>query len=180
MKLKIVIVDLEIPPRVKRWILRIGAPLAVLLTGGALANASLPVTFTAGQTLTAANLMNDLNSLDGRITALQQGSGTLLPVEGGVPLHLYTGPFTMNNAGATWSATNPGTLSWGYGLIPAGVTIIGMEINSGLMDGCEIDLYVDTVHASQSPRILGTIVGFSNNKCADVGTLAGTYSYLAP
>ena len=39
MKVKLVIVDLEIPPRIKRWGLRIGIPLAVLFGGGYRASA---------------------------------------------------------------------------------------------------------------------------------------------
>jgi hypothetical protein len=68
MKLKVVIVDLEIPPHVKRWALRIGIPLAVLLGGSAIAYAAGLVTWTDGQTLKAADLNANFSNLQGQIT----------------------------------------------------------------------------------------------------------------
>jgi hypothetical protein len=56
MKLKIVIVDLEVPPGAKKWALRLGIPAAVLLGGGAVAYAAGLVTWSDGQTLSAADL----------------------------------------------------------------------------------------------------------------------------
>jgi hypothetical protein len=74
MKLKIVIVDFEIPPRVKRWALYIGIPAALLLGGGAIAYATgtLP-TFTTNETLQAS----DLNTLSSAIAALQTSVAAL-------------------------------------------------------------------------------------------------------
>jgi hypothetical protein len=71
MKLKIVIVDLEIPPRVKRWGIRIGIPAVLLVGAGAVAVASVPTVWTGGQVLTAAALNANFTALDARITALE-------------------------------------------------------------------------------------------------------------
>jgi hypothetical protein len=68
MRLKIVIVDFEIPPRVKRWVLRVGIPAVVLVGGTAVAYAtSLPVTWSSGQTLQAADLNNNFSYLQNEI-----------------------------------------------------------------------------------------------------------------
>jgi hypothetical protein len=71
MKVKIVVVDLEIPPGVKKWGLRVGIPLAVVLGGGAAAYAAGLVTWTDGQMLTAADLNANFAYVTGQITALQ-------------------------------------------------------------------------------------------------------------
>jgi hypothetical protein len=71
MKWKVVTVDLEIPARVKRWVLRVGIPACVLLGGGALAWAGLPHTFADGQVLSAQDLDDNFNALDTRLTAVQ-------------------------------------------------------------------------------------------------------------
>jgi hypothetical protein len=68
MKLKVYVIDLEIPPRVKKWGLRFGIPLALLLGGGAVAYAAGLVTWTDGQTLKAADLNGNFNYLQGEIT----------------------------------------------------------------------------------------------------------------
>jgi C1q domain len=71
MKLKVVVVDLEIPPRMKRWGLRLGIPAVVLLGGGAIAYAAGLVTWSSGQTLQASDLNNNFSYLQGEIAALQ-------------------------------------------------------------------------------------------------------------
>jgi hypothetical protein len=76
MKLKVVIVDLEIPPRVKRWALRVGIPLGVVLGGGAVAWAAGLVTWTTGTTLTAADLNNNFAYLQSEITTTAYGART--------------------------------------------------------------------------------------------------------
>jgi hypothetical protein len=70
MKLKVVIVDLELSPRAKRLALRIGIPLLVL-GGATVAYASVPVNFMAGSTLHAADLNANFTALDARITTLE-------------------------------------------------------------------------------------------------------------
>jgi hypothetical protein len=61
MKLKIVIVDFEIPPRVKRWALRVGIPAVVVAGASALAYASNP-SFTSGEVLQASDLQTMSNA----------------------------------------------------------------------------------------------------------------------
>jgi hypothetical protein len=70
MRLKVVIVDLEIPPRVKRWSLRIGLPIAILAAAG-VALADLPVKYTVGQKLTPNDLTDNFNYLQNEIATLQ-------------------------------------------------------------------------------------------------------------
>jgi hypothetical protein len=71
MKVRIVVIDWEIPARVKKWALRLGIPLGGLATAGGIAYASLPHVFASGETLSAANLNADLQSLDTRLAALE-------------------------------------------------------------------------------------------------------------
>jgi hypothetical protein len=77
MKLKVVVVDLEIPPGVKKWALRLGIPVAVLLGGGGVALAAGLVTWSSGQTLQAADLNNNFTYLSGEISALQSSQSAL-------------------------------------------------------------------------------------------------------
>jgi len=70
MKLKVVIVDLELSPRAKRLALRFGVP-AVILGIATVAYANVPITFTANTTLHAADLNTNFSALDARITALE-------------------------------------------------------------------------------------------------------------
>ncbi|MGH7298636.1 MAG: C1q-like domain-containing protein [Polyangiaceae bacterium] len=124
MKIKVVVVDLEIPPRTKKWGLRIGIPAVVLLAGGAIAYAAGMVTWSSGQTLTASDLNNNFSYLQGEIAALQgqahpasgfratlttptsvpQGNGTQVPFNNelfdlGDEYNATTGVFTPKNAG---------------------------------------------------------------------------------
>lgn len=71
MKIKFVVVDLEIPPRVKKWGLRIGIPLGVVLGWGAIAWAAGLTVWTNGQSLQAADLNANFDYLQSEITALQ-------------------------------------------------------------------------------------------------------------
>src|SRR5580704_9507353 len=71
MKIKLVIVDWEIPPRLKKWGLRMGLPLAMLLGGSAAAWAAGLRTWNPGDTLLAADLNGNFASLDARVAALE-------------------------------------------------------------------------------------------------------------
>jgi hypothetical protein len=73
MKLKIVIVDLEIPPRVKRWGVQVGIPV-VALGIAAVAYAGTPLhSWGSAELLTANDLNGNFSNLQGQITALQSG-----------------------------------------------------------------------------------------------------------
>jgi hypothetical protein len=62
--------------RVKKWAFSVGAPVIAVAAVGAIAYASVPVTFVAGNPLRAADLNSDFSSLDGRITALETAAPT--------------------------------------------------------------------------------------------------------
>jgi len=66
-KLKVVVIDLDIPPRVKLLAVRIGLPIAVLVLASAIARASVPVSFVAGSPLRSADLNSDFSNLDTRL-----------------------------------------------------------------------------------------------------------------
>ena len=99
MKLKVVIVDLAIPPRVKKWGLRLGIPVAVLLGGGAVAYASGLVTWSTGQTLQASDLNNNFTYLSGEISALQTSVSAIPGVPSGAVV-----AFNMSACPTGWSA----------------------------------------------------------------------------
>jgi hypothetical protein len=73
MKLKVVIVDLEIPPKVKRWGLRLGIP-AVVLTIAAVALAGPLHAWNQGDTLDATDLNGNFSNLQGQITTATFGT----------------------------------------------------------------------------------------------------------
>ena len=96
MKLKIVVVDFEIPPRVKLWALRIGIPVA-LVGAGAIAHAAIP--FKTGDMLQAA----DLNTLaGGRLVAAINGKSYSVGATKYVAqtVDTYTGALVGKYAGA--------------------------------------------------------------------------------
>jgi hypothetical protein len=86
MKIKVVVIDFEVPTRVKQWALRIGIPVLVLGGFVALAYASVPVTFTSGEVLQAADLNTNFQSLDQRLTAVEAAKATLVVDGNGVLL----------------------------------------------------------------------------------------------
>jgi hypothetical protein len=71
MKLKLVVVDLEMPAHVEKWSVRIGLPLAILFGGSAVAWAAGLHTWNPGDTLFAGDLNANFAGLDTRITALE-------------------------------------------------------------------------------------------------------------
>ena len=73
MKLKIVVIDLEIPGRVKRIALRAALLVAILAGLGAIAYASVPVVFAPHTPLSAADLNADFNNIDSRVGSIEDG-----------------------------------------------------------------------------------------------------------
>ncbi|MEO8801651.1 MAG: hypothetical protein ABI551_27415 [Polyangiaceae bacterium] len=123
MKLKMIVVDFEIPAGVKKWAIRAGIP-AVILTFAAVAWADSLHTWNTGDTLQAADLNGNFASLQTQITAVQAQAhpasafraellGTVSVPSGadktltfgtlgfdlGNELNLTTGVFTPKNAG---------------------------------------------------------------------------------
>jgi hypothetical protein len=84
-KITFVTVDLEVSPRTKRALLRVALPAVLLLGAGGVAYASLPHTFASGEVLTAANLNNNLQSLDTRVTALEAATVTVVTATSPTP-----------------------------------------------------------------------------------------------
>jgi microcystin-dependent protein len=65
-------VGAKIHPHMKKWGLRLGIVGALMVAAGAVAYAGGLVTWSAGQTLTAADLNTNFSYLQGQITQLQQ------------------------------------------------------------------------------------------------------------
>jgi hypothetical protein len=117
MKLKVVIVDLEIPPRVKKWALRLGIP-ALVLSLAAVALAAPLHTWNTGDVLQAADLDGNFANLQGQITAIQTEVAALQ--DAGKPV---TAVVAIT---ATVAGVNGGTAS---ATCPAGYTLIGAGIS---------------------------------------------------
>jgi hypothetical protein len=84
MKLKVVVLDLELSSRAKRWLIRLGVP-AVVIGFGAMAYAGSPSlhTWSTNETLTASDLNDSFASLQAQIDALSQGTpGAIFPFAG--------------------------------------------------------------------------------------------------
>jgi hypothetical protein len=71
--------------RVGRWMMRIGIPAAVVAGAGALAFASVPHSFTNGETLQATDLNANFAALDQRIVALEARQVPIQAVVQAVP-----------------------------------------------------------------------------------------------
>ncbi|HRI72145.1 MAG TPA: SUMF1/EgtB/PvdO family nonheme iron enzyme [Polyangium sp.] len=71
MKIKVVVIDVEWSSRTKRWAIRLGVPLAVLLGAAAVAYANVPHTFKDGDVLKSLDLNENFNALEQRIAALE-------------------------------------------------------------------------------------------------------------
>jgi hypothetical protein len=68
-KLKVYVVDLEIPPRAKRWLVRLGVPATILLGAAALAG---PLhSWNAGDPLQASDLNANFANLEQRLAAVE-------------------------------------------------------------------------------------------------------------
>jgi hypothetical protein len=69
-KLKVYVVDLEIPARMKMWALRIGA-FVVLAGTAAIAIAAVPKVWVSQETLLASDLNGNFSALDTRVSAIE-------------------------------------------------------------------------------------------------------------
>ena len=110
MKLKIVIVDFEIPPRIKKLGLQV-LPVALLVGVSALAFASVPKTWNAGDALKAADLNSNFASLDSRVSAIETAASSYalvsnLPVV--TPWTTYTPTFQTDDGQPISNATVSG------------------------------------------------------------------------
>jgi hypothetical protein len=164
MKIKVVVVDLEIPPRVKKWMLRAGIPLGVLFGGGAVAWAAGLHTWNDGDTLTSADLNGNFTNLQTQITALQAqvhpasafravlSGATSIPGNAGTPVIFDNVDFDLaseyDKTKGTFTATNKGTyyLHCGVQFQPAGATQTDWQValQKNGMELAGSDQYVST------------------------------------
>ena len=75
MKLKLVVVDLELSKRAKRIAVAALVPVLVI-AGGAIAYANVPHSFKDGDVLNAADLNGNFDALDQRITKLEAAAAS--------------------------------------------------------------------------------------------------------
>jgi hypothetical protein len=88
MKLKIVVVDLEIPRHTKRIMVLVGIPIAVMLGVSAVALATVPHTFNSGDVLNATDLNVDFTTLDTRLSAVEAKRPVASAGDGGLSYSL--------------------------------------------------------------------------------------------
>jgi hypothetical protein len=85
MKLKMVVVDLEISPRTRRLLKWVGLPLLLVLGATAIVRAADPSQFTDGSTLKAADLNSNFKIVTDRLAALEARKTTAKIVMDQVP-----------------------------------------------------------------------------------------------
>ena len=122
MKIKVVVVDFEVPARVKRLVLGVGIPLAILAGAGAIAYADVPHVFKNGDVLQGAELNSNFDELDKRLAAVEKSAVfSSLPTctaadEGKLVAHRMGGGeqtrlcMCMWNGYMTWQNVQTGTI----------------------------------------------------------------------
>ncbi|HEY3820576.1 MAG TPA: hypothetical protein VGL81_25595 [Polyangiaceae bacterium] len=161
MKLKVVVVDLEISTRAKRLALRIGLPVAALGVA-TVAYASVPVTFTAGGTLHAADLNTNFSALDTRVTTLENSDATSASVAA------LQANVTSLQTSVTALQTQAGTLQ---------TSVSTLNANAAVVAGLAAPRYVEVgVNAN------GTIFTSGGNVPAPTvtQTMTGGYNFVFP
>jgi hypothetical protein len=73
-RVKLVVIDLELPPWLKRWVLRLAIPAGLVLTG-AVAWAASVHSWTSGETLKAQDLNDSFTAVQQQITSLPRVEG---------------------------------------------------------------------------------------------------------
>ena len=76
MKIKVVVVDLELSDRTKRWLLRVGVSMLVLCAGAVALAAGTLHSWSTGDTLQATDLNGNFTAVAGQITDLQSKTHT--------------------------------------------------------------------------------------------------------
>jgi hypothetical protein len=197
MKIKVYVVDFEIPPRVKRWGLRIGIPVAVLLGGGAVAYAAGLVTWSQGQTLNASDLNNNFSYLQSEIAgdggvqgevATLQGQATTLQGQ----VTTLQGQVTMLQAAPTTYETSSNTIQTGTQsadlpytdtslTLPAGTYLVSgfaTVTTTNVADGVQIGLYDVTSASDVVNSRSGVGQTFSCAGCTTYGPVSLATSHV--
>lgn len=150
MQIKIYVVDLTIPPRVKRLALRIGIPLAVLALGG-VAFADLPTSteYGPGQPLTAQALTDNFNYLQNEIAGSSGDGGLLNPPSLRYTLLSTATPGNNNTTIGSWTPVfdNYAAFDASTGIFTApvaGTYLVTTAIQwSGVTSGFSFSLLID-------------------------------------
>jgi hypothetical protein len=95
MKIKFVVVDLEVSPRVKAWTKWLGVPLAILLGTTALVRAADPNVWHQNDVLTASDLNASFKAVTDRLVALEAGKTSVKVVMDDTPGPLGTAKTAM-------------------------------------------------------------------------------------
>jgi hypothetical protein len=161
MKIRILVIDPELSLRAKR--LLAAAAIPALLLGGAVAYASVPKTWTAGEALKAAELNGNFSDLDSRVTAIEQKA----------PKHLVATSEVSESSAMSADLVYQSMaldLTPGTWLVQASATVT-TTVNA---DGVQISLWDDTNGAelpmSRSP--VATTMGFVDNVTCNQGCSA--------
>jgi len=110
--------------------LLVAVPVAVVLAVQALAWASLPSTWSSGDTLTATALNSNFDAIDRRLSALESGIGahvkvitaTVFGANGGVATATYPDGYTLASISLTnVTVTESGTFGWPFGAYGCGM-----------------------------------------------------------
>jgi microcystin-dependent protein len=127
MKIKVVVVDLEISRRGKRMVAGIAAAI-VAVVGGAIAFASVPHSWSANEKLTAADLNGNFSALDARATALE-GQVATVQAEVALPGMIITFAGPAANLPAGWLVCDGSAVK--RSVYPALFAAIGTSWGSG-------------------------------------------------
>jgi hypothetical protein len=100
MRFKVVVVDLEVSPRVRRWAKWVGIPLAILLGGTALVRAADPHMWSANDVLTATDLNASFKAVTDRVAALEGAKASVKVVMDNSP-----GPLTTTGKTAMFTSS---------------------------------------------------------------------------
>jgi hypothetical protein len=120
MKLKVVVVDMEIPPRIKRWALRVSVTVGVL-AAGTVALAATPLhVWNTGDTLQAADINGNFSNLQGQIQGIA------------LSCTVVEGAWTTSN---TYADATPVTCPAGYVVTSCGCTGSGSNSMAGAVNG---------------------------------------------
>jgi hypothetical protein len=160
MRLKVVTIDFHIPRSVRKWGVRLGIPVGVLLSGGAIAWAAGLHAWNQGDTLNASDLNGNFSYLESQILApvdtnlssvggatvnpsttpmIWQAGSTIVTTAAGVATVTFPKPFP--NGLLTVQVTNGDSSSCGGQAIweGSGASVTGFPIYNGGNGTCRVN-----------------------------------------